>query len=741
MSNQSDGVIISESLSGREDEHFNEIGTTSESQELTMSIQERRERNILRNKEKLNSVFGSPSKTRILSSSSSTKPNKRKKRLRTSETISRVNTGMVFQPPTSRASSFIEIETKTDDFKLNRHPLISSHILLNELYSKYPFRETQIKILFSLFQSIILRQQIISYQKRRIPPPTFLIGPAGTAKTSILLDMLQGAKQNSLSENFGYVYMDCAMIGTSCETITQAKHAVCDFLQDALQQIKRTISSGDKSTNEHNDCDSDLDLSSLTSQFMMIQDDGDIDSTRSPLDENYVEKQRKGINHNIQSSTSSSHGTTNTDDGKILKQRDYNGTLILAFGRTLLPLLSENRPGILVIDRAERLLTLTSFPSSYNLLLSQILLLPKTMGLNLWIVCVTSRVLLPSTNISPKGSNIQDCLQPIKIHFDAYKGPATFKKILTTPCNKNKIVRNLYDKKDIEKMEIAYNTMLDSLIVSAQDSTRDVREISRLAQMLWPTYFHLVKSKTLGETDIQKNSLKLDLDIEGRYYIKELLANCLFKPSNTITATINNQNKKKDKLPAYLQNLPDITLILLLAAFLSQHNPSNIDQNLYTNKRKGRRKKGRKKQKKDSQNMENSNNNKRATTFPLERLLSIFSFIFSQYGDPSFLSSTGKQKQQTMFTGTTPLFSSLSELKKMGLIHSIVLQTTLSTATKSSMSSTSGTKKKNVHTSSGTKSAVIEMNNPKYTCALSWEYAELISESIGFPLFEFCQFS
>jgi hypothetical protein len=71
-------------------------------------------------------------------------------------------------------------------------------------------------------------------------------------------------------------------------------------------------------------------------------------------------------------------------------------TAVWAFGRTLASLFKDRHAGFLILDQAERLLSLspTKGTSERNNFLSQLLFLPRVAGLNLTVIVVTNSLLL-----------------------------------------------------------------------------------------------------------------------------------------------------------------------------------------------------------------------------------------------------------------------------------------------------------------------------------------------------------
>lgn len=269
-------------------------------------------------------------------------------------------------------------------------------------------------------------------------------------------------------------------------------------------------------------------------------------------------------------------------------------------------------------------------------------------------------------------------------------------------------------------LDIVYDAMLDTLLLSILDSTRDLGEVQRLAQMLWPQYIsplqyekskwnHLdlctekqngngTEDRTLSISEIRE--LKQDLDRRARSWITKLLSTCLFHPGNTLRRqqrisssvmtkkpqsfeqikirkwthpiVFNSQNKKssdisKDReIPPFLKALPTLSRFLLLAGFLCQHNQKESDLALFTKHAKGKRRRNSKISKGMSEQqyrtINSANPFKHSTAIPLERLLSVFCSIFGSYQDDEDEISISR-------LGSASFFSCLMQLVNLGLFR------------------------------------------------------------------------
>ena len=216
---------------------------------------------------------------------------------------------------------------------------------------------------------------------------------------------------------------------------------------------------------------------------------------------------------------------TRPEDSTLSTKRHQAITTPADFGRALLPLCGGPDNLVfksrycgctfLVLDHADRLLSMTAKQNSpYNAiskdernnLLSQLLLLPRVMGLNLTIVVLTTNSLLEfgrtnNVHMQPSSSlgTIQDAIHPMRVRFHAYRGKQIYRSILLQTsikdvvigCNGTKETRNMCPGSQ-QIMTIArdrlYNAMIKTILQSLEGMTRDIREIQRFARIFWPIY-------------------------------------------------------------------------------------------------------------------------------------------------------------------------------------------------------------------------------------------------------------
>lgn len=277
-----------------------------------------------------------------------------------------------------------------------------------------------------------------------------------------------------------------------------------------------------------------------------------------------------------------------------------------------------------------------------------------------------------------------------------------------------------------------YKSLVDIIIQSVESTTRDVREMLRLARMLWPTYIGPLGTYVypVGPHDPSVNSAvsgnileKLGQDL--RPHIRQMLPQCLLRPGRALSST--------NAVASVSNELPYLAKFMLLAAYLCQTNKADHDQVLYTNKRGGRKKK---KGDNHSESVTHASSQQsqrelkldRVTSFPLERMLSVFSSVCNKYAQngedvdttrANHPSDTVNGTVNVARLGTTSLMKCLSDLRQCGLIHE-------ASASATSASASNITDGNMVYSKS--------ITSTKYTCSLSRRQAEAISKDLNFPL-------
>lgn len=270
--------------------------------------------------------------------------------------------------------------------------------------------------------------------------------------------------------------------------------------------------------------------------------------------------------------------------------------------------------------------------------------------------------------------------------------------------------------------------MVETMIHSMEHATRDMSEYIRLCRLLWPSYLSILSNSNMnaniGETNIPANSNPcLSADISTilspsmesiRKHIRHLMSVCLpiagqgyHHHSIEERGYIRMKSSTEDKT-AYL------TKFLLLAAFICQRNKSDHDEVLFTDKSQGKKSKRSKESWDDniafatSAQMQTELKSFRVPSFPLERMLSIFSSIVCKYGKGlgDSTSENDASKNVTVDMGTYPFFQAISHLRQVNLLVS----------------------SESIHN---------DRLLTNFTCSLCMDDAMKIAEEVNFPLMHY----
>lgn len=451
----------------------------------------------------------------------------------------------------------------------------------------------------------------------------------------------------------------------------------------------------------------------------------------------------------------------------------HDSSSIAIFGRAISSLLQgdkskkraprHGRCAFLILDNADRILSWNK--SRRNNPLAELLLLPKIMGINLTLVLISRSSLYQYSRVQMPPGTILDAVQPNHIHFDAYSSVDTIKDIMSVPrirqmvigrsnltCHKHTCVAVNAVRERFEKM--CYSSLLGWFISNVNGSTQDLTEIIRLTRLLWPEYIapidgssgsmnstleqaiariicHLRRNESdanvgcncptctrLSSAEdsrsdmdfaVLKQRLFEKLDEKIRETMRGFLSTVVLMPGRVL----NKQSSKP-----YAERLPYVTKFLLLAAFLCQNKKAESDKNLFTKQSTGKSRRSTNKADLGSSYATSVAELKqltvRQTSFPLERLLSVFYSVMSSYGQNSMYQNGEGTNVSEM--GTERLFQNISQLNATGLIRRAGGSSTNASKTKDST----------------------EMTAAKFICTLSREDARLIAESVGFPLDRYC---
>jgi hypothetical protein len=232
-----------------------------------------------------------------------------------------------------------------------------------DLLQKYPHREEQIRLLSALLDmaSVI--------PSRHAPAPIFVTGPSGSGKTSITCDVIHNQR---LEENVLDVYVNVA---------TLKELSVATLIKSIASQFKK----------RH------LEKNSYEARMpMSFADDNKLvgmERTRTLV---HRSAKRQKMTKHKDYATSMAKNPVSAFSEKL----DNDGlTMVASLGRYLQKLFGMSYHGVLILDHAERLLMLKlrkNSPEQFNLF-AQLLLMPKTLGLNLTTIMLSKNILLDHT--------------------------------------------------------------------------------------------------------------------------------------------------------------------------------------------------------------------------------------------------------------------------------------------------------------------------------------------------------
>jgi len=312
----------------------------------------------------------------------------------------------------------------------------------------------------------------------------------------------------------------------------------------------------------------------------------------------------------------------------------------------------------------------------------------------------------------------------------------------------NKLRSNLND--------LMYTSMINSFIPSVKSFTQDITELARLARLLWPEYVAPLDTsnscrdselhselrllvwqvlrglrrgsalskdhcddfncsfckRLMSETDgdkcsLDSNILRLSekLDRNVRNDMRTLLSSIVMMSGRSLL---------KHHAEPFAKRLPYVTKFLLIAAFLCQHKRPEQDVNLFTTTNTGKARRERAKESDNGVEFASSSKElrRRPTSFPLERLLSVFHSIIMQYGN-HFMSYKEVGASTVAQLGTERLLQAVSQLIASGLLSSVT-----STAK--------------------FKHDLMEMTSAKFSCMISRDTACILGSDVGFPLEKYC---
>jgi len=310
---------------------------------------------------------------------------------------------------------------------------------LGEIRKQYPGRDAQIFAIASLLQSAV--EQTARHEKLDevfVPPPVFVQGAAGTAKTSIVRDIVNAFTELNSKMNVsdprpfvGSAYINCATISPS-SIFTVLESAFSQIVKsfepqkqelDTKRKRKLRLRPSRVSAAKRSKAHAGLKVTSMEGKefngniseeiedrFEKSKHEGKL----TPLD---ISAKTNGTGKRVRESNLGDSKASNTlAKGPVRTQQELNDAYgesrvrsydaPIAFGRSIRrfcgdSLVAIDHKGkecaILVLDHAEKLLTLApkrTIARTQSNYLAQLLLLPKELRLNLMIICISTSSLL-----------------------------------------------------------------------------------------------------------------------------------------------------------------------------------------------------------------------------------------------------------------------------------------------------------------------------------------------------------
>ena len=279
-------------------------------------------------------------------------------------------------------------------------------------------------------------------------------------------------------------------------------------------------------------------------------------------------------------------------------------------------------------------------------------------------------------------------------------------------------------------MKKAIDTFLVSLVQFVSDSTRDIKDFVRLGRALWPVFIAPLHPQQIDATlksIAGGTTSNNDTAVETK--LLTFLGQKLFQYTGTIsgediTSLLLDPSSIGQPPRAPLSqchiNLPYYQSCLLLAAFICQHNRSDLDKKVFAAEGNGKR---RKKQSQDNQNKGDDEHlafssssselkqlqSLRPRPFQVERVLSIFVTLVRlnpiKLGHFPEIDDGERMKR----LGSSFLYKDLAQLIDLGYLHSTNFVGNI-------------------------KTEQINFNGAKFWCSMTREEAITIARRVNIPL-------
>eukprot|EP00980_Cylindrotheca_fusiformis_P031331 scaffold26184_cov132-Cylindrotheca_fusiformis.AAC.5 len=396
-------------------------------------------------------------------------------------------------------------------------------------------------------------------------------------------------------------------------------------------------------------------------------------------------------------------------------------SVAVALGRSLQPFygIESTKCAFVVLDQGpERLLTLSATNNSKHEnsnILSELLLLPKVMRLNLTFVVITQNCTLHTSRLNnAKGSGkslatISTGLHPILVQFPAYHGKECF---LEHHCNLNndhllirlpkilktqrvtELIIGKYPQYGVTEKKASFftkilHTFFVSIVQFLSDSTRDINNFVRLGRALWPVYIAPLHPKhiesTIGSSQQRQggpSNSSNEAMILAQLGEKFLQYTAAFSGDDITGLLLDSSRNKLARAPQRQRDikLPYLQSCLLLSAFICQHNRSDQDRKVFAaegNGKKRKRNSGNGTQGDDEHIAYSSSalelkelQSLRPRPFQLERVFSIFVTLVRLNPNKQMMGHFDDlDEKELQNLGSSRLHDDLAQLIDLGYLH------------------------------------------------------------------------
>ncbi|CAB9521665.1 expressed unknown protein [Seminavis robusta] len=714
--------------------------------------------------------------------------------------------GMCFQTPYNYYQHNADTKEK-DDVDAQEKEIE----FIQQLEQKYPYRQAQIRQLWSLLSPALPSDTATT--RHNAPAPIFVTGPQGTGKTTLVRDMVAGLQQTrtcwTIGSRVGCAYVNCATAITMEEILHDAFRQLAADMKlgrqksqetprpkrkrppkratpvqmgflERVAKMRRMMDQGEPDTApdavsnnqdavaptgkdapdspepvptaQHDNSDNSVEEKHATPGFLFQpRRSSRVRHWAEPNEASNVDKQQqqqqqvkpppkmKKISKEASldlkaTAPSPSRGEEGLTSATIAR----TNVAAASFGQQVKESLFRHCDdcAFLILDEAERLLSLST--SSRQHYLSQLLLLPQTKGLNLTIIVITKSVALDHSRFDNSFSTLSSAIQPLKVHFQAYKGKEAFKQILAQPALIKRIIGPAMFASQSSGndpfSQAVVKSFLNTLVQGLYGSIRDLKEMFRLGRTLWPKYMLPLHSSRLEQTTKSLHNLfpslkNAPLSLESHWkqivsfldqQIRPHVKHCVQVSMYSLVGGSSDGPKSATRASHdKALSLSYLTRCLMVAAFICQTNKADKDKQVFTIQKNGKKNNANKK-KSPGEDLafgaakSGLSKSYRPRMFPMERMLSVFVSIVglnkeNQKG-ANGSGSAGDIDVQPGHVGDTDFFQSLSNLRDIGVLHD-----------RPSSSTTD----------------VANMIAPRFWCSLTREEADVVARSVNFPLQHF----